>query len=121
MFLQDAKQLDLKAQAGLGYFVQENRAAIGCLKQAAAAGIRAGERAFLMSEQLAFQNGLGEGAAVDGGKNHLGAWAVRMNRACHKFLTRSTGAGNQHAGHAGRDPRNGSINFQHPRTPSHNR
>src|SRR5258707_13891453 len=60
VFLQDAKQLYLKAQTRLRYLVQEDRAVVGCLKQAAAGGIRAGERSLLMSEQLAFQNGLGK-------------------------------------------------------------
>src|SRR6202022_1689319 len=106
MFLQNAKQLYLKAQAGLGYLIQENRAAVGCLKQTTAAGIRAGECAFLMSEQLAFQNVLGEGAAVEGSKYHLSACAVRMNSSCYKFLTRSAGAGNEPTTRAGRDPCN---------------
>src|SRR5258708_5928029 len=121
MLLQYAKQLHLKAQTGFGYLVQKNCAAIGCLKQAAAAGIRSGERALLMSEQLALQNGLGEGAAVDGSESHLGACAVCMNRSCYKFLARPAGTGNQYVGRAGRDPCNGSINFQHLPTSSTNR
>src|SRR5258708_34526916 len=56
LFLQNPKQFHLKAQTGLRNLVQENRAAIGCLKQAAVACIRPGERALLLSEQLAFQN-----------------------------------------------------------------
>src|SRR5258708_13606608 len=51
MFLQNAKQLHLKTQAGLRYLVQENRAAIGGFKQAAAAGIRASECALLMRSE----------------------------------------------------------------------
>src|SRR5258708_16096481 len=95
MLLQYAKQLHLKAETGLRYLVEKNRAAIGCLKQAAAAGIRSGERALLMSEQLALQNGLGEGAAVDGSKSHLGACAVCMNRSCYKFLAGPAATVNQ--------------------------
>ena len=120
LFLQNAKQFHLKAQTGLRYLVQENRAAIGCLKQAAAAGIRAGERALLMPKQLAFQNSLGKGAAVDGGKRHLGTCAVRVNGPSHKFLARSACTANEHAGRAGGDPRDGSINFQHLWTSSDN-
>src|SRR5258708_226886 len=94
LFLQNAKQFHLKAQAGLRYLVQENRAAIGGLKQAAAAGIRAGECALLMSKQLAFQNGLGKGAAVDGRKRHPGTCAVYMDGPRYKFLARSAGSAN---------------------------
>src|SRR5260370_41605641 len=114
MLLQYAKQLPLKAQARLRYLVQKNGAAIGSLKQAAAAGIRSGERALLMSEQLALQNGLGEGAAVDGSKSHLGTCAVCMNGSCYKFLARPAGTGNQYLGRAGRDPCNGSVKFPPP-------
>src|SRR5258708_27493958 len=121
MLLQYAKQLHLKAQAGLRYLVQKNRAAIGCLKQAAAAGIRSGERALLMSEQLALQNGLGEGAAVDGSKSHLGACAVCMNRSCYKFLAGPAGTGNEDISRAWRDSCHGSIDFQHLRTSSNDR
>src|SRR5260370_12676259 len=84
MFLQNAKQLHLKAQGGLRYLVEENRAVVGCLKQAAAAGIRAGERALLMSKHLAFQNGLGKRTAVDGGKRHPATGAVLMNGTRYK-------------------------------------
>src|ERR1700730_7828976 len=121
MLLQYAKELHLKAETGLRYLVQKNRAAIGCLKQAAAAGIRSGERALLMSEQFALQNGLGEGAAVDGSKSHLGTCAVCMNGSCYKFLARPAGAGNEDVSRAGRDSCHGSINFQHLRTSSNDR
>src|SRR5260370_41125387 len=71
LFLQNAKQLHLKAQAGLRYLVKENRAVVGCLKQAAAGGIRPGERALLMSKELAVQNALRNRAAVDVRIRHL--------------------------------------------------
>src|SRR5258708_24118369 len=121
MLLQYGKQFHLKAQARLRYLVKKTVASIGSLKQAAAAGIRSGERALLMSEQLALQNGLGEGAAVDGSESHLGACAVCMNRSCYKFLAGPAGTGNQYVGRAGRDSCNGSINFQHLPTSSNDR
>src|SRR6202022_3876150 len=87
LFLQNAKQLYLKTQARLRYLVQEDRAAVGCLKQSAPAVIRARERALLMSKQLAFQNGLGKGAAANGRKRLLGTRAMRMNGPRYKLLT----------------------------------
>ena len=51
----DAKQFHLSARIDLGHFIEENRAAVGLLESADAPLICAGERAFLVSEQLAFQ------------------------------------------------------------------
>src|SRR5438034_11488624 len=48
-----AQQLDLGAWTDLGYFVEENRAAVRLFKPANPAFVRASERTYLVSEQLA--------------------------------------------------------------------
>ena len=64
-FLQGAQQLGLKAAVHLGDFVEQQGAAVGLLELADAPRHRAGEGALLMAEQLAFQQVLGDGGAVD--------------------------------------------------------
>ena len=63
--LQGAQQLGLQAPVHLGDFVEQQRAAVGLLELADAAGDRAGEGALLVAEQLALQQVLGDGGAVD--------------------------------------------------------
>src|SRR5207248_6818651 len=55
VFANDAQQFDLRARIDLSDFVEENRAAVGLLEPADAPFVRASERAFLVTEQLALQ------------------------------------------------------------------
>ena len=63
--LQKPQQLGLKRLAHVGDFVEKNRAAVGLLDAAGFLFDRAGERAFFVAEQFAFQQRLGNGRAVD--------------------------------------------------------
>jgi hypothetical protein len=71
--LQDAQQLGLQLQRQLTHLVQEERAAIGLLEGALAPGLRSGEGAFLMAEQLALDQRRGQRGAVDRDKGLTGA------------------------------------------------
>ena len=62
--LQGAKQLDLESRRGLADFVQEQRAAIGLLKQPDAVLGGARKCTALVAEKLAFEQGVGQRAAV---------------------------------------------------------
>ena len=61
-----AEELHLEVQRQLADLVEEERAAVGLLEEAAAVGRRVGERALLVAEELALEEVLGDGAAVDG-------------------------------------------------------
>ena len=70
--LQGAQQLDLHVLAQLANLVEEKRAAVGFLKFAGVALGGAGEGAFFVAEQHAFDQVFGNGAAVDGDKGFAG-------------------------------------------------
>ena len=57
---QHAQQLGLHRLGQLADFVEEDRAAVGHFEQADAMLVGAGERAFAMAEQLAFDQRLGQ-------------------------------------------------------------
>ena len=59
--LEHAQQLGLHGQGDLADLVEEDRAAVGHLEAALALADRAGESAFLVAEQLAFQQRLRAG------------------------------------------------------------
>ena len=60
-----AKQLRLAAEAQIADFVEKQRAAGGQLELALPRFVGVGERPFLVAEQLAFGQRLGNGRAVD--------------------------------------------------------
>jgi hypothetical protein len=80
--LQHAQQLRLQLGLELGHLVQEERPALGELDAPAPAGGGAGERALLVAEQLALEQGLGQCGAVhrDEGSRRPGAPGVHRPR-----------------------------------------
>ena len=75
--LQDAQQLDLGEEAEVADFVEEERAVGGLLEVAFASADGAGEGAFLVAEELGFNEGFRNGAAGDGDEG-LG-WSGRRD------------------------------------------
>ena len=65
LLLQDAQELGLETQRNLPYLVQEERAPVRQFEDTAFLGARVREGAFLVAEQLAFQQCGGDGRAVD--------------------------------------------------------
>src|SRR5205085_2412528 len=63
--LKDAQELRLKLHGHLGDLVQEERAALGVLYESVLVGVRAGERALRVAEQLRLDEFFGERGAVD--------------------------------------------------------
>src|SRR5262249_26991405 len=64
--LKDAQELRLDIGTYLGELVQEERAAVRALEAAGTRTDRAGERAFLVAEELALEHARGERLQVDG-------------------------------------------------------
>ena len=58
--------------------------------------VGAGEGSFAVSEQLALDQVLGQGAAIDGHKRHVGPQALVVHGPRHQFLAGAGLAANQH-------------------------
>ena len=84
--LQHAQQLGLHRRAGIGDLVEEQRAAVGDFEQASAIAVGAGERAAHVAEQLALEQRLGYGAAIDRDERARLARTVIVQRARDQLL-----------------------------------
>ena len=65
LILQHAENLGLHQRRHVADLVEEQRAAVALLELADPLAVGAGERAFFVAEQFAFQQLLGNGRAVD--------------------------------------------------------
>src|SRR5688572_6128490 len=84
--LQDAQELHLRGRRHLGDFVEEQRPAVRQLEAAFAPIRGAGERALLMTEDLALEQRFRNGGAVDRDERLRGPWAQLMDGLRHQFL-----------------------------------
>ena len=98
LFLQHAQQLDLGGRRNVADFIQKNCSAVGNLKPAFAHGNRAGERAFFVAEQFAFDDGFRQRGAVEFHKRLAFARALLVQRAGHQFLAHAGLAADEHGG-----------------------
>ena len=94
--LQDPQQLHLRGRRHLGDLVEEQRAVVGELETALAAFDGAGERAFLVTEQFALEQGVGNGGAVDRDVRRVGARAQLVERLGDELLAGAGLAADQH-------------------------
>ncbi len=85
-FLQHAQQLGLERGRDFADFVEEDRALVGEFKAPLALVQRAGERAFLVAEQLGFQQVVGQGGAVEFDERPAGAGGVVVDGVGDDFL-----------------------------------
>ena len=108
--LQQAQQLDLHGQRQLADLVEKKRAFLGRGHPAAARSPGASEGAAHVTEQLALDERLGDGAAVDRDEGAVGAGTVRVNQAREDLLARPGLAGEQHGSIAGGDARASRAN-----------
>ncbi len=100
---QKPQQLGLKRLAHVGDFIEKNRAAIGFLDATEFLFERAGERAFFVAEQFAFQKRFGNRGAVDADVMRLASLAQTVKRARDEFLARAAFAQDQNARVGGSD------------------
>ena len=101
--LQKPQQLGLQRPAHVGDLVQENRAAVGLLHAPGLLLERAGERAFLVAEQFAFEQRFRDRGAVDADVWRPAPLAQAVQRAGDQFLAGAAFAQNQRARVRGRD------------------
>jgi hypothetical protein len=98
LFLQNPQQLGLEGQREIANLIQENRPPVRQLKLPFLLRNRAGERAFLVAKQFAFQQLWGERHTIHGHKGVLGARTPLMDGARYDFLTRTAFAQQQDGG-----------------------
>src|SRR5258706_15449121 len=84
--LDHAQQLHLQRQRHVADLVEEERALVRRDEQAALVGDGAGERSLHVAEELAFQQRLGNRAAVDRDEGLVGARARAVDRAREELL-----------------------------------
>ena len=96
LLLEHAQDLGLEGQRHVADLVEEDRAAVALLELADAAAVGAGEGALLVAEQLALEQVLGDGRAVEGQERCLGAGAVLVDGAGDQLLAGAALAGDQH-------------------------
>jgi hypothetical protein len=97
-FLQRAQQLRLEVQRQLPDLVQEQRPAVGQLEAADLPRHRPGEGALLVSEEIALDEGRGDGRAVHLHQHRLLAAAARMEGAGDQLLSGAGLARQEHGG-----------------------
>ena len=96
--LEDPEELDLEALGHLGDFVHEQGAVVGQFEAAFAHGHGVGEGAALVAEELALQEGFGEGGAVDGDEALVGPGAALVDGPGDEFLAGAALAGDEDRG-----------------------
>src|SRR6185437_3768321 len=95
LFLEGAEQLRLQVYGQVADFVQEERAAAGCLHQALPGLHRAGEGALHVAEELGFDEGWYEGRTIHRNEGLRAAGAGKMDRASDELLAGAALAENQ--------------------------
>lgn len=116
--LQKAQELGLQGQIHVADFVEEQRAAIGLQGRAIAFGRRAGERALHMAENLAFQQILGDGSAVEGDEWTFCPARQQMEGFGANFLARTAFAGHEYSGIGGSSALDDAVNRLHGLRPA---
>ena len=111
--LQHAHELDLRAGRHVADLIEEDGAVVGLLEAADAPVFGAGKGAAFVAEQLAFEQGLGDGGAVDGDEGRLGAVAVLVNGAGDEFLAGAGLAADQDVDGLGGDAANLLVDRLH--------
>ena len=89
-FLEDPEELDLHRHAEIGHLVEEDRPPVRELEPALAIPDRSGEGALDVAEELALEEAIRKGAAVDGNEVALRPSALIVNRFRHQLLSGAT-------------------------------
>ena len=115
-FLQDAEQLDLELGRGAVDLVEEDAAGVRGLEPAGPVVDGAGERALDVAEQLALEQALGQGAAVDADVRAGVARAEVVDGAGDQLLAGPGLADDQDAGARRGDLVGDPVHLRHRRT-----
>jgi hypothetical protein len=94
--LERAKELGLHVDGQLADLVEKERSAVRLLEEADARGLRIGERAAGVTEELALEERVRDGRAVDGDERAFAALALVVDGARDELLTGSGFAVDEH-------------------------
>jgi hypothetical protein len=94
--LEHAQELPLEPDAHVADLVEEERAAVGLLEQAAFGHVRAGEGASHVAEELALEQALRDRRAVDRDEGPRGARSGEVDRPGDDLLASPALAGDEH-------------------------
>ena len=97
----------------LADFVEKDRALVGDFEQAALVLVGAGEGAFDVAEQFAFEQSLGKRATVDGDERLAGSGRTGMHGAGDEFFAGSAFAVNENRAAGGGNGADGLLQFLH--------
>ena len=100
--LQDAEQLHLNGRGDVADFVEEKRALVGKLEFTGLGSCGAGKRALFIAKKFAFEQGFGNGRAIDLDEGPGRAMGMLMNRARDQIFSHPALAAKQHRRVGGR-------------------
>ena len=112
-FLEHAQELRLHARAHLADLVEEARPARRRFEEASLVGERPRERTLEVAEQLALEERLGEGAAIDGHEWTVGPAARRVDGAGDQLLPGARLALDEHRARRRGDARDNPVHIEH--------
>ena len=121
LFLQQPQYLGLHGQRCVADLVEEQRAAVALLELADAAAVGAGEGALLVAEQLALQQRLGDGGAVQRQERRLRPRPVVVDGAGDELLAGAALAGDQDRDVLRGDAADGLVDLTHRRAAAEDR
>ena len=98
LLFERAENLGLQRKRQIADFIEEQRAAVRHLELARLAVRGARERAFLVAEELGFEQRFRDRRAVDGHERPVGARAEHVQRPREQFLARPAFAFEEHGG-----------------------
>lgn len=96
--LEDAQELGLRIQGHVADFIEEERAVVGLFETAGAGLNGSSEGSADVPEQLGFEQGFGQGGAIDGDHGEVGARAGQVDGAGGGLLSGSGFAGDKDGG-----------------------
>ena len=102
LFVERAQHLGLRLEAHVADFVEKKRAAVGAFESAAFFRRPAGDGAVPIAEELALDEVLGDGRAVQLDEDAVAAQALRVDGARDELLAGAGFAIDQHAAIGGR-------------------
>src|SRR6266581_352607 len=115
-FFDGVQQFWLQVERQFPHFVEEQRAPVGSQEKSLARLVGAGEGALGVAEEFAFQQMVGNGAAIDRNERPAAARIALMNQTRHHTLAGSALAGEEHDAVGGGDLIDKAFDFQHGRT-----
>ena len=99
--LGDTEELGLELGGHFGDFIEEDGAVVGLFEAADPLGDGAGEGALFVAEELAFEEVLGDGGAIDFDEGAGGARAPAVDDVGEDFLADAAFAGDEDAAFGG--------------------